>query len=78
MHITTQMKNDNTSKRLLTEEIDMEVDGQSTSKRAKTASQGNDIIEVDKEYINQNDQNKPVYIENEAEKDISTSKHTIS
>ena len=56
----------------------MEVDGQWTSKIIKIASQGNDIIEVVEESINQNYQNKPMYIENEAEQDISTSEHTIS
>ena len=66
MHIQTPMKDDKVSNRPLAEVIDMEVDGQSSSKRTKIVSQGKYIIDLE-ESINKNGQVGPVIIENQVE-----------
>ena len=43
------------------------------AKEQRVIPKEKDMIEVEEESINQNYQNKPMYIENEAEQDISTS-----
>ena len=72
MEIQTPMKNDKVRKRPLAKMTNMEVDGQSSSKRTKIDSQGKYIIDLE-ESMNRSGQVGPVIIKNEAKLDVSTS-----